>query len=154
MRARTPSAVAGIAVAAAVGAVALALVLALVSWAAHDRSEFTAGSFAQVEAAIAAAGLTVCARTEAPDPLAPGAVASRTYDVGRGCGGDTATVVVDRFATPAARDAAAQRFESLSRPRGSGVVYTLGDTTVSIRGSGDTAVQEALDPALRAAGAR
>lgn len=142
------------AVAGALVLAALAVVLGLVAWAAHGRAEFTGGSFAEVEAAFGAAGLSVCAESRPPDPLAPGAVASRSYELGAGCGGDTATVVVDRFADPAARDAAARRFESLVRPRGSGVVYTLGDTTVSVRGSGDTAVQEALDPALRAAGAR
>lgn len=133
----------------------LAVVLGIVVlWAGHERSEFDAGSFPQVEAAFAAAGLTVCAATEAPDPLAPAAVASRSYELGIGCTGDVAPVVVDRFADVAHRDAAAQRFESLVRPRGSGVVYTLGDTTVFVRGSGDHDVQERLDVALRAAGAR
>jgi hypothetical protein len=61
---------------------------------------------------------------------------------------------VDRFADAAARDASARRFEALVRPRGSGVVYTLGDTTVFVPGSGDDAVQDRLDGALRAAGAR
>ncbi|MGQ0574740.1 MAG: hypothetical protein ACT4RN_11135, partial [Pseudonocardia sp.] len=123
-------------------------------WAGHERAEFAAGSFTEVEAAFGAAGLTVCAATGAPDPLAPAAVASRSYELGTGCTGDVAAVVVDRFADVAHRDAAALRFEGLVRPRGSGVVYTLGDTTVFVRGSGDHAVQERLDPALRAAGAR
>lgn len=139
----------------AVVAGVLAVVLGIVGlWAGHERAEFSAGSFTEVEAAFGAAGLTVCTATPAPDPLAPAAVASRSYVLGLGCTGDTAAVIVDRFADVAHRDAAAQRFESLVRPRGSGVVYTLGDTTVSVRGSGDTAVQELLDPALRGAGAR
>jgi hypothetical protein len=136
-------------------AAAFAIVALLVTlWAGHERAEFSEGSFADVEAAFAAAGLTVCATAQAPDPLATAALASRSYELGIGCTGDGAAVVVDRFPTVAARDAAAQRFESLTRPRGSGVVYTLGDTTIFVRGSGETAVQERLDPALRAAGAR
>ncbi|MGE3287924.1 MAG: hypothetical protein AB7J32_17765 [Pseudonocardia sp.] len=141
-------------VALVVAGVALALVLALTTWwAGHERAPAT-GSFPEVEAAFAAAGLTVCASTTAPDPLAPGALASRTYTLAVRCADGTATVVVDRFASTAERDAAARRFEVLGRPRGSGVVYTLGDTTVSVQGSGDSDVQRALAPALQAAGAR
>jgi hypothetical protein len=140
-----------------VAGVALAVVLVLVSWASHERSEPGSGSFAQVEGAFVTAGLTVCTTSVAADPLAPGALASRTYvlgPAGTGCAGDAATVVVDRFETVSDRDAAAHRFEVLNRPRGSGAVWTLGDTTVSVRGSSGSAVQAALAPALYAAGAR
>ncbi|MGD9530911.1 hypothetical protein [Pseudonocardia sp.] len=144
-------------VALGVAGAALAVVLVLVSWASHERSEPGAGSFAQVEGAFTTAGLTVCSTSVAADPLAPGALASRTYvlaPAGTGCASDTATVVVDQFETASDRDAAARRFEVLNRPRGSGAVWTLGDTTVSVRGSGDSTVQAALAPALQAVGAR
>lgn len=145
----------GAAVLVAVAAVALALVLSVtVGWAGHERTSAT-GSFPQVEQAFVAAGLTVCAAVTAPDPSAPGALASRTYTLAVRCdSGDTATVVVDQFASAAERDAAARRFESLGRPRGSGVVYTLGDTTISVWGSSDTDVQRALAHGLLGAGAR
>ncbi|MGH3776104.1 MAG: hypothetical protein ACRDRR_10290 [Pseudonocardiaceae bacterium] len=139
---------------AATGLAVTLVVGMVVVFAGHERADFVGGSFPEVEAAFGAAGLTVCAATEARDPLAAQAVASRTYELGIRCPADVAPVVVDRFADAADRDAAAQRFEALVRPRGSGVVYTLGDTTVFVRGSGDTALQERLDAALRAAGAR
>lgn len=162
-RAPVVGAAVGTAVGAGVAAAALAVLVGGTAWwAGHERSS-APGSFPQVEAAFTAAGLTVCSSSAAADPLAPGALASRSYVVGASCGGDggsgsgtgdTATVVVDEFATPAERDAAARRFEALGRPRASGVVLTLGDTTVSVQGSGDTAVTRALTGALRAAGGR
>lgn len=139
----------------AAAAVLLAVVLGvLASWAGHGRAEFTDGSVAEVEATFGAAGLTVCSAAAVRGPLPAGALAGGTYELGPTCADDTATVVVHRFGSAGARDAAAQRFESLVRPRGSGVVYTLGDTTVFLQGTGDHDVQERLDPALRAAGAR
>ena len=53
-----------------VAGVALAVVLVLVSWASHERSEPGSGSFAQVEGAFVTAGLTVCTTSVAADPLA------------------------------------------------------------------------------------
>ena len=138
----------------------VAAVLVLVQWVAHERAPFDAGpssapdSFDRIEAAFGAAGLQVCAATDRPDGLAAQAVASRSYELAVRCPADPARVVVDRCADVADRDAAAQRFEALSRPRGSGVVYTLGDTTIFVQGSADDAVQDRLSPALRAAGAR
>lgn len=148
---------AGLAAAVALGA-ALGT-LGLVQWAGHERAAFGGGesggaSFAEVEAALDAAGLQVCAAAEVPDGLANQAVTSRTYEVALRCSADPVAVVVDRFATARARDAAVRRFESLVRPRGSGVVYTLGDTVVSVPGSGDDGVRERLGAALGAAGAR
>ncbi len=134
--------------------VALAGALGLVQWAGHERAPHGGTGFSAVEAAFGAAGLQVCAAADRPDGLAPQAVASRAYQLALRCPAEPAGVVVDRFADAAGRDAAAQRFESLVRPRGSGVVYTLGDTTVFLQGSGDDAVQDRLDAALRAAGAR
>lgn len=158
-----PPAARGGGVAGAVAVVVLALLGALlvVQWAAHERAPFDAGSdsFTRVEDTVASAGLQVCSATDRPDGLASQAIASRTYElaVPPGCGqgpADPARVVVDQFANAADRDAAAQRFESLVRPRGSGVVYSLGDTTVFVQGSSDDEVQDRLDAALRSAGAQ
>ncbi|WP_147332014.1 hypothetical protein [Geodermatophilus marinus] len=128
--------------------------LGLVQWAGHGRAPFGDVVFERVEAAAAAAGLQVCRVVDEPGGLAGGAVASRVYDLAVRCPAEGATVVVDRFATAADRDAAARRFESLLRPRGSGAVRTLGDGTVLVRGEGDDDVHRALARALDAAGAR
>jgi hypothetical protein len=146
----------GVAGAVAVVVVALLGALLVVQWAAHERAPFDAGadSFSTIEDTVATAGLQVCSATDRPDGLASQAIASRTYELAVRCPADPARVVVDQFASAADRDAAAQRFESLVRPRGSGVVYTLGDTTVFIQGSSDDEVQDRLDAALRSAGAR
>jgi hypothetical protein len=102
----------------AVAVVALAFLAALgvVQWAAHERSPYDVGSFPQVEAAFAAAGLQVCAAAEQPDGLAAGALVSRTYELAVRCPVDSARVVVDRFGDAPDRDAAARRFEALLRP--------------------------------------
>jgi hypothetical protein len=159
----SPTAARGSGVAGAVAVVVVALLGALlvVQWAAHERAPFDAGadSFSTIEDTVATASLQVCSATVSPDGLASQAIASRTYElaVPPGCAqgpADPARVVVDQFASAADRDAAAQRFESLVRPRGSGVVYTLGNTTVFVQGSSDDEVQDRLDAALRTAGAR
>jgi hypothetical protein len=141
-------------VAVAVVALTFFAALGVVQWAAHERSPYDVGSLPEVEAAFAAAGLQVCAAAEQPGGLAAAALVSRTYELAVRCPVDSARVVVDRFGDAPDRDAAARRFEALLRPRGSGVVYTLGETTIFVQGSGDHDVQERLDPALRAAGAR
>ncbi|MGY1604753.1 hypothetical protein [Geodermatophilus sp. SYSU D00815] len=140
----------------ATGAVLASLlaVLGLAQWAARDRAEFAPGSAELVERAVRDAGLQVCSVVDEPDGLAPAALDSRAYEVAAGCPGDAATVVVDRFATAEGRDAAARRFESLVRPRGSGVVLTAGDGTVLVQGAGDGDVRARLVAALRGAGAR
>jgi hypothetical protein len=140
--------------AAAVGLVCLLAVLALVQWGGHGRAPFGADAGNLVEQAVRAADLRICSSVDAPDAAAAGAVAGRAYEIAAQCPGDTATVVVDRFDTAAGRDAAARRFESLVRPRGSGVVLTAGDGTVLVRGAGDRGVRERLVAALRDAGAR
>ena len=146
--------VGSIGITVAVVALTFLAALGVVQWAAHERSPYDVGSFPEAEAAFAAAGLQVCAAAEQPDGLAPAALVSRTYELAVRCPVDPARVVVDRFVDATDRDAAARRFEALLRPRGSGVVYTLGDMTIFVQGSGDHDVQERLDPALRAAGAR
>lgn len=140
--------------AGAVVVAAGAAVLGLALWGGPGRAPFAAGSFPEVEGAIRASGLQVCSSAVRPDGLADRAVESRTYELAARCPDRRTAVVVDRFASPADRDAAARTFESLSRPRGSGVVWTLGDTTVLLHGAGDRAVRDRLGAALDAAGAR
>ncbi|MGY1690801.1 hypothetical protein [Geodermatophilus sp. SYSU D01105] len=142
------------ALAGAVVLAALLAVLGLAQWASRERAPFGDAGFAEVEDAVAGAGLQVCAVADEPDGLAVGAVASRAYEVAVDCGDGAVTVVVDRFATAADRDAAARRFESLVRPRGSGAVTTLGSATVFLRGGADREAADRLEAALRAAGAR
>jgi hypothetical protein len=93
-------------------------------------------------------------RDRPPGPLAPRAVAGRTYELAVRCPADPARVVVDRFTEAADRDAAAQRFESPAPRRDSGAIYTLGATTDFVQGSGDDTVQDRLNDTLRAAGTR
>lgn len=133
---------------------ALLAALAPVQWAGRDRADFGPGSAAALEQAVEAAGLRVCDVVDVPDGRPGGRVAGRAYAVAAGCPGDTATVVLDRFGSAADRDAAARRFESLVRPRGSGTVLTLDDATVLVQGAGDGAVRQRLVGALREQGAR
>ncbi len=128
--------------------------LGLVQWAGRERADFGPGALAAVERAVDAAGLQVCGTVDDPDGPAATGAGGRAYEVAVSCPGDTATVVVDRFGSAAARDAAARRFESLVRPRGSGVVLTLADATVFLQGSGDGESGRRLRAALRAEGAR
>jgi hypothetical protein len=137
--------------------VALALVLVIAAWSATERAPFrsgAAGSFAQVEAAITGAGLVICRRTDDPGGQANQAVASRSYEVALDCSDQRTSLVVDRFADAGDRDAAARAFEGLNRPRAGGVVYTLGDSVIYQRGTGEDEVGERLGAALTQAGAR
>ncbi|WP_106282162.1 hypothetical protein [Geodermatophilus tzadiensis] len=128
--------------------------LAVVSWAARDRAPFGPGSLAAVERAVTAAGLRVCATADVAHDLPGGSLGGRAYEVAATCPGAAVTVVVDRFASPGARDAAARRFESLTRPRGSGAVLTVADATVLLPGTGDEDTRRRLRAALVGEGAR
>ncbi|MGY1753457.1 hypothetical protein [Blastococcus sp. SYSU D01042] len=132
----------------------LLAVLGLVLWAGGGRAPFGDDADELVERAVRAAGLQVCSTAEDDEGWSAGAVSGRAHAVAADCPGDAATVVVDRFGSAAGRDAAARRFESQVRPRGSGAVLTLGDGTVLLQGAGDGEVRERLVPALRAQGAR
>lgn len=152
----------GPAAAVVVGALALVLLL-VVAWASGERAEFAPRPFSDVDAALAAGGIAVCAVTDAPDPYANQALATRTLTVAFDCAAgdraardraarDRAQVLVDRFPDVEGRDAAVRAHEVLLRPRGSGVTYTFGDLSLLLRGDGPT-VERAGD-ALTAAGAR
>ncbi|MDN5919794.1 MAG: hypothetical protein L0I76_32630 [Pseudonocardia sp.] len=146
----------GTAAAVIVGALALVLLL-VTAWAARERAEFAPRPFSDVDAALAAGGIAVCAVADAPDPYANQAVASRTLTIASDCAasdrtGDRAQVLVDRFDDVDDRDAAVRAHEVLLRPRGSGVSYTFGELSLLLRG--DTPTVERAGDALTAAGAR
>ena len=140
----------------AVGLVLVALLgaLAVLQWAGRDRAPFTPGAVEAVDRAVLAAGLEVCSVVDVPGGLPPASVGSRAYAVAAACPGDAATVVVDRFASAADRDATARRFEGLLRPRSSGLVLTLHEATVLVQGAGHGEASRQLAEALRGVGAR
>ncbi|PWW23670.1 hypothetical protein JD79_02845 [Geodermatophilus normandii] len=133
---------------------ALLAALAVAQWAGRDRATFGPGSLEAVERAVAAAGLRTCDAADVARDLPGGSLGGRAYTLAASCPGDAVTVVVDRFASAGDRDAAARRFESLSRPRGSGWVLTLADATVLLRGPGDEEPRRRLRVALIGEGAR
>lgn len=134
------------------GAVALVLVVAL---GCSARSDFGSGSFSDVANALEANELEVCRVIDDPGGLANGATATRTFVVAIDCtDGERTELVVDRFGSADARDAAARQFEVVSRPRGSGVVWTLGPFTIFAGGGNDDEVLGKITDALAAVGAR
>lgn len=137
--------------AAAVALAAGALVLAGCGRADHSDP----ASFAEVQAAIAAAGLEICDQipTEA---RTPGATAERRYDVGIDCGDPNeqdAVVVATAFEDQEHRDGAARRFEGQVRPPAQGALWTLGPLTVRVSGDRDPEAVDALAEALDERGA-
>ena len=135
--------------------VPLLVLVLLVGWLAYERAEFAPRSFTDVGSTLVASGLTVCSHVDAPNPAVPGSAASRSYTLALDCAsGQTAELLVDRFADAGTRDAAVRAHEVQVRPRGSGVAYTWGDLTLLVRGGGDRAVTDRAERALVAAGAR
>lgn len=111
--------------------------------------------FADVEAAIAAAGLEVCdeVTTEA---RTPGASDERRYDVAFDCPGDEeedVVLVATAYESEGDRDAAARRFEAQVRPPAQGALWTLGRLTIRVSGDRDPDAVDALTEALEDAGA-
>ena len=134
------------------GFVALGVIIALGCTA---RADFGSGSFSDVRGALEAGELEVCRVIDGPGGLANGATATRTFVVAIDCTeGERTELVVDRFEAAYARDAAARQFEVVSRPRGSGVVWTLGPFTIFAGGGQDDEVLGKITDALDAAGAR
>jgi hypothetical protein len=129
--------------------------VAVVLWAAEDRSAFGDATIDDVEQGIAAAGLQVCSQFDDPEGTANQAVRSRQYVLARNCDESvTGLLSVDEFNDVAHRDAAARNHEHHNRPRASGVVYTLGRNVVFVFGSCDHEIQEQLNDVLRDLGAR
>jgi hypothetical protein len=136
-----------------VAAALLAAALAAAGCGRADHSE--PASFADVEAAIAAAGLQVCDEVET-EARTPGAAGERRYDVGLDCddpGEEDAVLVATAFDDQEDRDGAARRFEGQVRPPAQGAVWTLGPVLVRVSGDRDPEAVDALIEALDDRGA-
>jgi hypothetical protein len=136
------------------GAAALLAVGALaVACGRADHAE--PASFADVEAAIAAAGLRICDEVET-EARTPGAADERRYDVGLDCDEsdeEDVVVVATAFTDREDRDGAARRFEGQVRPPAQGAVWTLGPLLVRVSGDRDPEAVDALAEALDDRGA-
>lgn len=111
--------------------------------------------FADVKAAVAAAGLQVCDEVST-EARTPGADRERRYDVGRDCSDpdeQDAVVVATAFGDEEDRDGAARRFEGQARPPAQGAVWTLGPLLVRVSGDRDPEAVDALVEALDDRGA-
>lgn len=137
--------------AVAAGAI-LAGALALGGCGRADHSD--PASYADVEAAIAGAGLEVCDRIET-EARTPGASDERRYDVAVDCrdDGEDAVVVATVYEDAEDRDGAARRFEAQVRPPAQGALWTLGPLTVRVSGDRDPDAVERLTEALDDRGA-
>jgi hypothetical protein len=139
---------------AAIAAAALAAgALVLGGCGRADHSE--RASFADVEAAIFAAGLQVCDEVET-EARTPGAVEERRYDIGVECGDpdeQDAVVVATAFEDEEDRDGAARRFEGQVRPPAQGAVWTLGPLLVRVSGDRDPDAVDRLADELDQRGA-
>lgn len=112
-------------------------------------------SFADVEAAVFAAGLQVCDEFET-ESRSPGAAGERRYHVGVDCGDSDerdAVVVATAFEDEEDRDGAARRFEGQARPPAQGAVWTLGPILVRVSGDRDPEAVDRLADALDERGA-
>jgi hypothetical protein len=136
---------------AAAAMLAGALVLAGCGRADHSDP----ASYADVEAAIAGAGLEVCERIET-EARTPGASDERRYDVAIDCGDEDegdAVVVATAYEDEEDRDGAARRFEGQVRPPAQGALWTLGPLTVRVSGDRDPDAVERLTEELDDRGA-
>jgi hypothetical protein len=141
-----------------IGAVVLliaAVVVIAVVIAAQQRAHFGQGSLGDIEAALRTNGMKICATTDNPNGGANQSLHSRQYDVALSCpSSKDAQVIVNEFGSKEDRDAAMRNLEVLVKPRGSGVAYTYAQFTVFIQGSSADTVQNRIDRALRAMGAK
>ena len=138
---------------AVAAAAILAGALALAGCGRADHSD--PASFADVDAAIAGAGLEVCDRIET-EARTPGAADERRYDVAIDCGDedeDDAVVVATAYEDADDRDGAARRFEAQVRPPAQGALWTLGPLTVRVSGDRDPDAVERLTEELGDRGA-
>lgn len=130
--------------------------LALIAAACGGDEQAERRDVSQIEPALTAEGLTVCARIE-PDPVTEGAVDELVLTVAISCGedDDRADVAAVEWPDEAARDAALRRFEVQSRPSSAnhGTTWALGPLTVSVSGERDDAVVERVADAMERLGA-
>ena len=130
------------------------VVLALAACGATDSPERR--EVGQVQSALRAAGLEICASPSAGDPP-EGADDEDAFTVAIACGDedDRATVSVIAWPDSEARDNALRRFDVRTRPttRNHGITWALGRFTVSVSGERDDAVVERVADAMDSLGA-
>jgi hypothetical protein len=140
---------------AAVVLVIMAVVVISLVIAANKRAQFGRGSFDNIEAALRTNSMKICATKDNPNGSANQSVETRQYDVALLCPSrNDAQVIVNEFGSRDDRDAAMRNIEVLVKPRGSGVAYTYAQFTVFVQGSSADSVQDRIDRALRAIGAK
>jgi hypothetical protein len=111
-------------------------------------------SVAEVEQAVASAGLVTCA-TDGPSPGPAGTPAVISLDVAVGTcdGGPPGRIVVATHESSAARDRVVRGIVSQSRPRFGDAVWTFGTTSVLLSGPTSDEVVSRLHDAMKALGA-
>jgi hypothetical protein len=109
---------------------------------------------AEVEQAIASAGLVTCA-TDGPSSGPAGTPAVFTLDVAVGTcdGGPPGRIVVASHESSAARDRVVRGIVSQARPRFGDAVWTFGTTSVLLSGPTSDEVVSRLHDAMKALGA-
>lgn len=133
--------------------VAAGLLLVLGAACSSGRAPFEPRTVAELQLALVRDGLERCGR---PISLAPAnqAVERQAIAVARDCHEGVATLVVDRFESAEARDAAARAFEAQARPRVDGVLWTWGPFTILVTGPRDDATLDRVADVLDRLGAR
>ena len=111
-------------------------------------------SVAEIEQAIAAAGLVTCA-TDGPSPGPAGTPAVISIDVAVGScdGGPPGRLVVATHESAAARDRIVRGIVSQTRPRFGDAVWTFGTTSVLLSGPTSDEVVTRLQDAMATLGA-
>lgn len=133
---------------------ALAFATVLAASCGAGRADFGDQRLSEVRSGLRSGGIEICSETRRPDGLANEAIETRIYTVAIDCDDERIRLTVDRFDDAEARDGAARNFESLTRPRSDGVVWTFGPYTLFANGARDDVVMERLTDALDAAGAK
>ncbi len=114
----------------------------------------TSPSYDDIEQAVNDVGLKICASSMELDGIASLALDSRVFQVSTDCSASKfSQIVVDRFATTADRDSAADQFRVLTRPRPSGAVWVYGPFTVFAHGRTEDEVMHRLTEAMARLGA-
>ena len=136
---------------AIVGALLMAGVMLL---GCQSQAAFETRPIADIERALRGGALEVCTKTDNAKGLANQAVFTRVLNVAVDCHEEIVPLIVDRFTGAGDRDAAARNFESMSRPRGDGVVWTWANFTIAAFGPRDDRVIERVTKAMDRLGAK
>ncbi len=133
---------------------AVAVVVGALTTAACAPGSGDAHSVADVEQAIAAAGLVTCA-TDGPSPGPAGTPAVIGLDVAVGTcdGGPSGRIVVATHESSTARDRVVRGIVSQTKPRFGDAVWTFGTTSVLLSGPTSDEVVSHLHDAMAALGA-